>query len=136
MGVLHVYACPLRWSDMDAYGHVNNARFFTYLEEARVDLLVGAGGEAGRYMLDIGVLVAHHDIDYQAPLTFRPEPVTIEVWTKSVRGASFEVGYRVCDGDLTYATASTRLVAFDLATNTVRRLTESERELLDRYAEA
>ena len=118
---------------MDAYGHVNNARFFTYLEEARVDLLLGAGGEAGKYMLDTGVLVAHHDIDYHAPLTFRAEPVTIEVWTESVGGASCVVGYRVCDGELTYASASTRLVAFDLETHQVRRLTQPEREMLERY---
>jgi len=130
---MHEYACPLRWSDMDAYGHVNNARFFTYLEEARVDLLLGAGGEAGQYMLDTGVLVAHHDIDYHAPLKFRAEPVTIQVWTESVGGASCVVGYRVCDGDLTYATASTRLVAFDLETHQVRRLTKAEREMLERY---
>jgi len=133
---MHEYACPLRWSDMDAYGHVNNARFFTYLEEARVDLLLGAGGEAGKYMLDTGVLVAHHDIDYHAPLTFRAEPVTIEVWTESVGGASCVVGYRVCDGELTYATASTRLVAFDLETHQVRRLTQPERDMLERYRRA
>ena len=61
------------------------------------------------------------------------EPVTIEVWTTSVRGASCEVAYRVCDGDLTYATASTRLVAYDLATDQVRRLTDAERQMLESY---
>ena len=34
----YVYESPLRWSDMDAYGHVNNARFLTLYEEARVAL--------------------------------------------------------------------------------------------------
>ena len=34
----YVYECALRWSDMDAYGHVNNARFLTLYEEARVAL--------------------------------------------------------------------------------------------------
>lgn len=35
----HFYSCPLRWSDMDAFGHVNNAVFISYLEEARIDFM-------------------------------------------------------------------------------------------------
>ncbi|MGX1474786.1 UNVERIFIED_CONTAM: acyl-CoA thioesterase FadM [Streptomyces canus] len=35
----HIYRCPLRWADMDAYGHVNNVVFLRYLEEARIDFL-------------------------------------------------------------------------------------------------
>ena len=36
----HVYRCPLRWGDMDAQGHVNNAAYLDYLQEARVDFLL------------------------------------------------------------------------------------------------
>lgn len=35
----HIYSCPLRWSDMDAFGHVNNVVFLRYLEEARIDFM-------------------------------------------------------------------------------------------------
>lgn len=35
----HIYNCPLRWSDMDAFGHVNNVVFLRYLEEARIDFM-------------------------------------------------------------------------------------------------
>lgn len=35
----HIYRCPLRWSDMDAFGHVNNVVFLRYLEEARIDFM-------------------------------------------------------------------------------------------------
>ena len=45
---------------MDAFGHVNNSRFLTYLEEARVDLLVNTVGQHGEKMMRDGVLVAHH----------------------------------------------------------------------------
>ena len=31
------FEVPLRYSDMDLFGHVNNARYFTFLEEARID---------------------------------------------------------------------------------------------------
>ena len=42
-----VYDCPVRWSDMDAYGHVNNARFMTLYEEARVALMFTGARDAG-----------------------------------------------------------------------------------------
>lgn len=35
----HHYSCPMRWSDMDAFGHVNNVVFIRYLEEARIDFM-------------------------------------------------------------------------------------------------
>jgi acyl-CoA thioester hydrolase len=136
---VHTYRCPLRWSDMDAFGHVNNSRYLTYLEEARVDLLVNTVGEHGEAMMRDGVLVAHHSIDYTAPLAFRPAPVLIDVWTQEIGGASFTVAYRVYDtatggrDEVVYATAFTRLVAYDLANGRVRRLTEGERAFLDDY---
>lgn len=139
MSKVHRYECPLRWSDMDAYGHVNNTVFLTYLEEARVDLLLNGVGEHGRSMLDTGVLVARHVIDYKVPLSFRTEPVTIEVWTAEVRAASFSVAYRVVDAgrdgadEVIYATAETRLVAYDLTAAAVRRLTDGERAFLTAY---
>src|SRR5512133_2846053 len=58
----HTYRCPMRWSDMDAYGHVNNVVFLTYLEEARVDMLFALGSDHGDKALAEGVLVAHHEI--------------------------------------------------------------------------
>jgi acyl-CoA thioester hydrolase len=124
---------------MDAFGHVNNSRYLTYLEEARVDLLVNTVGAHGEKMMRDGVLVAHHDIDYKAPLEFRPEPVLIDVWTDKIGGASFSVAYKVYDvanderDELVYATASTRLVAYDLASSAIRRLTDGERAFLTDY---
>ncbi|GAA5012781.1 hypothetical protein GCM10025734_58630 [Kitasatospora paranensis] len=43
----HIYDCPLRWSDMDAFGHVNNVVFLRYLEEARIDFMFTQAAEAG-----------------------------------------------------------------------------------------
>ncbi|MFD7901658.1 acyl-CoA thioesterase, partial [Kitasatospora sp. NPDC059747] len=43
----HIYACPLRWSDMDAFGHVNNVVFLRYLEEARIDFMFTQAAAAG-----------------------------------------------------------------------------------------
>ena len=85
---------------MDAFGHVNNTRFLTYLEEARVDLLfVHAGEEVARERLSSGIVVARHEIDYKAPLVFRPEPVPIDVWVSRLGNASFTVRYEIQDED-------------------------------------
>ena len=138
----HVYRCPLRWSDMDAYQHVNNVVFLRYLEEARVDLLLNAAGEQGRAMLDTGVVVARHEIDYKAPLVFRPEPVPIELWTERIANGSFTVAYEVVDTDAAtgertvYATARTVLVPFDNAAGHSRRVSADDRAWLDRFLDA
>ena len=79
-----------------------------------------------------------HVIEYLAPLTFRHAPVRISLWPTAISGASFELGYEVRDpegvGDRLYARAETSLVAYDFATASPRRLTESERARLRELA--
>ena len=79
---------PLRWSDMDAYGHVNNVQFLRLLEDARgIGFQEWFGQE--RSMLDQGVLVARHEIEYLAPLEFRHAPMAVDMWATRISGASF-----------------------------------------------
>jgi acyl-CoA thioester hydrolase len=133
----HRFDCSLRWSDMDAYGHVNNTTFFTYLEEARVDLLfVNAGDEIARERLSSGVVVARHEIDYKAPLVFRPEPVAIDVWVSRLSRSSFELRYQVLDDEgPVYAEAATVLVPFDIEAGRPRRVSDEERAALEPFLE-
>ena len=123
---------PLRWSDMDAYGHVNNVQFLRLLEDARVVAFSDWFGQ-DRSLVDEGVLVARHEIEYLAPLTFRQAPVRIGMWTMRITPASFDVGYEVRephpvgdgeDGapDTVYARAETTLVVYDFATARPRRM--------------
>ena len=93
------FRCAMRWSDMDAYGHVNNVVYLTYLEEARVDMLFALGSDHGDKALSEGVLVAHHEIDYKRPLVYHPRGVDIELWVGAIKGASFEIRYEVHDED-------------------------------------
>ncbi|MFC9931735.1 acyl-CoA thioesterase [Streptomyces sp. NPDC127190] len=124
----HIYPCPLRWSDMDAYGHVNNAVFLRYLEEARIDFLSGPDKDFRQ-----GSVVARHEIDYKQQLVHRPRPVDVELWITQIRAASFTVSYEVKDGDVVYVRASTVVVPFDFETQRPRRITGEEREFLERY---
>ena len=120
---------------MDAYGHVNNVVYLTYLEEARVDMLFVLGAELGGKALSDGVLVARHEIDYKRPLVFHPRGVDIEMWVSAVKGASFEISYEVRDETTVFAHAASVLVAYDLAAGRPRRLSVEERGFLTKYLE-
>ena len=63
----HGYRCPMRWGDMDAQGHVNNAAYLDYLQEARVDFLL-SGPPVMHDLLESGVLVVSHQVEYLAPI--------------------------------------------------------------------
>lgn len=124
----HIYRCPLRWADMDAYGHVNNVVFLRYLEEARIDFLFRPDKEFKQ-----GSVVARHEIDYKRQLVHRHEPVDIELWVTEIKAASFTLAYEVKDGDQVYARASTVIVPFDFEAQRPRRITAEEREFLQKY---
>ncbi|HEY5186673.1 MAG TPA: thioesterase family protein [Actinomycetes bacterium] len=125
----------MRWSDMDAYGHVNNVRFLTYLEEARVEMIFNLTQDGAAADLSSGVVVARHEIDYLAPLVHRADPIPIDVWVTRIRAASFELAYEVHDEGRVYARAASTLVPFDLAQQRPRRLSASEREWLGQWLE-
>ncbi|MGP4111617.1 acyl-CoA thioesterase [Streptomyces sp. 4N509B] len=131
----------MRWADMDSFGHVNNVVFLRYLEEARSDLFFRAAREASVTGFSGGAVVARHEIDYKRPLTYRPEPVVVEMWVTRLGGASISVAYEIKDppepGEdgpgTVYARAATVIVPFDLERGTPRRLTRDERAFLEKY---
>lgn len=132
----HVYLCPLRWADMDSFGHVNNVVFLRYLEQARVDWMFETAREAGVEKFSLGTVVARHEIDYRKPLVYRAEPVRVEIWVTEIRVASFTCAYEVRDDDAVYATARTVLVPYDLAAQRPRRIAPEERFYLEQYLRA
>jgi acyl-CoA thioester hydrolase len=126
---------PLRWSDTDAYGHINNVQFLRLLEEARVVVLADQVG-TGDNPPSTALLVARNEIEYLEPLTFRVAPVAVDLWVTRIGAADFDMGYQILDKapdgtDLLYAQAETMLVAFDPAANRPRRITGAERERLE-----
>ncbi|MEU4119370.1 thioesterase family protein [Kitasatospora sp. NPDC028055] len=134
----HIYACPLRWSDMDAFGHVNNVVFLRYLEEARIDFMFTQAAEAGAGEFAGGSVVARHEIDYKRPLVHRPEPVTVETRVTHIGSASLTVSYDIKDvhedgSETVYVRASTVVVPYDLAAGRPRRISPVEREFLSRF---
>lgn len=140
----------LRWSDLDAYGHVNNARMLSLLEEARIqafwisdDPSEHAAG-ATTAVIDAGpgtstfTLIARQEIEYLAPIPYHRQPLDIELWIGRMGGASLDVCYEVFPpvGVLPrtmYTRASTTLVLTDAATGTPRRIESRERDAWTPY---
>jgi acyl-CoA thioester hydrolase len=137
------YECPLRWSDQDSYQHVNNAAFVTLFEEARARWL----NSAAPGLLAGGVIVVRHEIDYLRPVTYRSQPVAIELWVTEVRAAAFTIRYELFDdtagggdrggdrgggdGDQVVACrAETRLAAYDLGASRPKRISSEYLEFL------
>src|SRR5450755_3067330 len=115
----HRVLTPLRRSDMDAYGHVNNVQFLRLIEDARVVAFAAAGSDDGGSVVETGLLVARSEIEYVEPLVYRTDPVAIDLWVTDLAGASFEMGYEVLDEQgrdgarpHIYARASTTLVLY------------------------
>jgi hypothetical protein len=90
----HVHEFHVRFGDIDVLGHVNNCRYLTYLEDARISMFRLDLIREGREPLK-GLVVARHEIDYKRPLLFGPDPVRVETWrTRCVTTSASTPGLR------------------------------------------
>jgi acyl-CoA thioester hydrolase len=113
----------LRFSDLDAYGHVNSAVYFTYLETARVKLFNDFFREVSQH--GIFTLVARAECEFKIPVTLYDE-VIVTLWMAKIGRSSFDLEYRLHDSsDRTYATARTTMVCFDSIKNKTVAIPES-----------
>ena len=130
----YVFERKVRFADIDSYGHVNNVRFLDYLEDARVSMLwERPRDDAGRRQ---DLVVARHEIDYRRPLTFRTDPVRVEVWVTELSRVRFTLAYEIRDDETLYVEARTVMVAYDAAAARPRRLDEDELAFLRKYSVA
>ncbi|HEY5320382.1 MAG TPA: thioesterase family protein [Galbitalea sp.] len=137
---------PLRWSDFDAYAHVNNAEMLRLLEEARIQAMwrPDEGVEVGpptavmdvRPGSDTLALIARQEIEYIAPIPYMRAPLDIEMWAGSIGGASLEVCYELfspigATPRILFTRASTTVVMVSADSNRPTRLPA---ELRDAWA--
>ncbi|MGB4777683.1 acyl-CoA thioesterase [Microbacterium sp.] len=137
----------LRWGDLDAFNHVNNATMLKLLEEARVRVfwtpslgeqapttaVIDAGLDAGEL-----TLIARQEIEYLAPVPYRRDPLDVQLWFGKLGGSSVEVCYEVYsplgdDPQVLYARASSVVVLVDAETFRPVRLSEAMREAWSPY---
>ncbi len=152
MAVLHA-PIRMRWSDIDAYGHVNNSAMLRLLEEARIVGFWGADpdepvadGELPDPIIDgrpgsgTMTVIAAQRLEYLASIPYFRQPLDIRMWIGRIGGASIDVSYEVWSplghepAEL-YTRATTALVMVDAATNRPRRLTADERAACEPYVQ-
>lgn len=104
----------LRWRDLDAFNHVNNANFMTYVEEARIRWFESAGNDwlsNGRIPL-----LAAVQMNYRLPIPY-PARVFVELLTQRVGNSSLTLGHRIVgEDDRLYADGHSVLVWIEMAT--------------------
>jgi acyl-CoA thioester hydrolase len=87
MKLMHITRMPIRWGDMDAMGHVNNAVYFRYLEQARVEWLQSA--ELAIEWVDTGPVVINAHCTYLRQLKY-PGDIEIRTFAGAPGRSSFE----------------------------------------------
>jgi acyl-CoA thioester hydrolase len=125
----------VRYGDLDPQGHLNNAKYLTYLEQARVRYWVELGlFTKDQSFADIGVIIADIHIKYQAPV-FWGTSVKIGVRTAKVGNKSLTVEQCVIDetNAHTYAIGEVILVAYDYAKHETMPVPAEWRSRIDQY---
>lgn len=123
------YSTPieLRFSDLDAYGHVNSALYFTYLETARVKLFHDFFREVSEQ--GVFTVVARAECDFKIPILLHDE-VIVTLWVAKTGRSSFDLEYRLHDSqERVYAIARTTMVCFDSINNVTVAIPESLKAL-------
>jgi acyl-CoA thioester hydrolase len=126
---VHEKQIEIRWRDQDAYGHVNNAVYLTYLEEVRDEWLeraLGATGDAWGYV------TARVAIDFRRELTQDDDAIVARLWLTRIGTSSVTTREEIVTvaGELA-AEAEAVLVARDPETGRSRPLTDEERAALE-----
>ena len=114
----------VRWGDLDAFGHVNNATYLIYAQEARF---------AWSKMLEI--VVARAEVDFIAPIYTGDIYIDVEIWVNKIGNSSFGVTYEMKNGDELLARVKTVQVTVSMDTKKSRPINDAERDFLNKYLE-
>ncbi|MGF6709898.1 acyl-CoA thioester hydrolase [Luteibacter sp. W1I16] len=105
---LFITPMDVRWQDLDAYNHVNNANYLVYLQEARIKWLEQL---PGKWYGDDGTpVMARSELNYRMPIEY-PADIQIELFVNRIGTSSMTIGHRIvstddatrihCDGSVT-----------------------------------
>ena len=103
----------VRWRDLDAFNHVNNSKFLSYLEEARLRWMMTLPGE----WIDDNVapVVAAAHVNYRRPIEW-PNEIVVELFVERLGSTSLTIGHRIVSAqapDVLYADGNVVMVWID-----------------------
>jgi acyl-CoA thioester hydrolase len=127
----------IRWDDIDAFGHVNNAKYLTYIQEARFQWSFYQYAAKGEKPTLVEMVVAKAEVDYLVPIYEGGRFYDVNLWVESIGNSSFVMGYEVVgDNAVVHAKVKTVQVAVSMETKKSRPLTDTERVFLNQYLKA
>ena len=123
----------IRWSDMDQLGHVNNAKYLTYFEQARIEYL----HEVCQWnWTETGAILANAYVDYHRPVVY-PAATYVYVRVSKMGNKSFELSYMIVseigEKEKIMTTGYTTLVLFDYDTKTSVSIPDRIRRQIETY---
>jgi len=118
----------VRWRDLDAFNHVNNSKYLSYLEEARLRWMLGVPGQG----LDdhVAPVVAAAHLNYRRPIEW-PAEVDIELFVERLGNTSVSIGHRIVDAhdeSVLYCDGNVVMVWIDRGTGRAAELPVAVRE--------
>jgi acyl-CoA thioester hydrolase len=124
----------VRYGDLDPQGHLNNAKYFTYTEQARIAYVKHLGLWNGGSFLNIGFILADARMTFKAPVQWG-QPIQVGVRVTRLGNKSFDVIYSIQDSltELEHARGSTVQVAYDYHTAQTIPIPEEWRQILARF---
>lgn len=123
---------PVAWGDMDAFGHVNNVRYFSFFEDARIAYFESMGITADANPTSVGPILSHTECRFRAPLTY-PDTVLVGARVVAVQNDRFTMEYAVYSKtlDRVAATGSGVVVSYDYGQNEKTEVPEAWRDVID-----
>lgn len=111
----HILPLTVRWGDVDMLGHINNVKYFTYAESARLAYFEPLVGADPRASSGNGFILANIGCDFIAQLHY---PATVEIGTRVLRigRSSLQLQHGIYNAGHLVAVLSGTLVWFDYAT--------------------
>ena len=119
---------PVRWGDMDAYGHVNNTVYFRYMEQARVEwiealgIVVRPGGD--------GPVIINASCTFLIPMTY-PGEVEVRTHVGAIGRSSVQTHVDLCIDGKVYAEGAAKVVWMDTRTGKSVPLPDRVRAVLE-----
>ena len=126
----------VRWDDLDGFGHVNNASYLTYMQEARSNFTWYSRKTVGLEPLLSSMVVARAEVDFIEPIYDGGFDLDVAIWVTKIGNSSFELAYELSSPLGLHARGRTVQVAVSMKTKKSRPLTQEEREFLTGYLEA
>lgn len=108
--LIYTTRMPVRWGDMDAYGHVNNTVYFRYFEQTRIEWLELMGSRVSP-LAPVGPVIINASCTFLVPMTY-PGMVEVRTYVGSIGRSSFQtyVEMRIEGDDKLYAEGAAKVV--------------------------